>query len=175
MIYLVRHGETDWNKDKVMQGQTDIPLNDNGIAQAKLVGEKLKGINFDVVFCSPLIRTKQTLENLGIKCDNIKFDERLKERNYGEFEKTKKNSFDYNEFWEYATNKKYKLAESAVEFFDRVTNFIEMIKKDYNNKNILVVTHAGVTKVFKWYFDGLEDNEIGPYLPNNCDVLEYSR
>lgn len=100
-------------------------------------------------------------------------DERLLERNYGEFEKTLKSSFDYDEFWNYTLNKKYKKAESAQEFFDRVVDFIQMIKQKYADKNVLVVTHAGVTKVFKWYFDGLKDEEIGPYLPDNCAVSQY--
>lgn len=66
MIYLVRHGQTDWNKLKVMQGRTDIPLNEKGIEQAKVVGEKLRGINFDAIFYSPLLRAKQTMQNLGV-------------------------------------------------------------------------------------------------------------
>ncbi len=107
MIYLIRHGETDWNKSKVMQGQTDIPLNSNGIEQAKQISQKLKDVKFDIIFCSPLLRTRQTFENLG-RTEKVIFDDRLKERNYGKFEKTPKSSFDYNEFWNYSLNKKYE-------------------------------------------------------------------
>ena len=88
VIYIIRHGQTDWNKEKVMQGQTDIPLNETGKEQAREQGEKLKNIVFDYIFCSPLTRTKQTLKNLNVKCKTkIIYDDRLKERNYGEFEK----------------------------------------------------------------------------------------
>lgn len=173
MIYLVRHGQTEWNKLKIMQGRTDIPLNEEGIKQAKIVGDKLKNVKFDKIFCSPLLRTRQTLENLGVGCKDIVYDERLLERNYGEFEKTSKSSFDYNLFWNYSANKHYKKAESVKEFFNRVVEFIKMLENEYKDKKILVVTHAGITKVFKWYFDGLKDEEIGLYLPNNCDVLTY--
>ena len=168
MIFLVRHGQTEWNKLKIMQGRTDIPLNEEGINQAKIVGGKLKDIKFAKIFCSPLLRAKQTLQNLGVKCKNIIYDERLLERNYGEFEKTPKSSFDYN-----SANKNYKKAECAKDFFNRVVDFIKMLENEYLGKNVLVVTHAGVTKVFKWYFEGIKDEEIGPYLPNNCDVLTY--
>ena len=93
MIYIVRHGQTDWNKQKVMQGQIDVPLNETGKEQARELGEKLKDIVFDHIFCSPLLRTRQTLENLKLKSNTrIIYDDRLKERNYGEFEKTKKSS-----------------------------------------------------------------------------------
>ena len=176
MIYIIRHGQTDWNKQKVMQGQIDIPLNETGKEQARELGKKLKEIVFDYVFCSPLIRTRQTLENLDLKsATQIVYDDRLKERNYGEFEKTPKNSFDYNLFWNYSANMKYIKAESCQDFFNRVISFFDEIKKNYQNKNILIVTHAGITKVAKCYFDGwLKDDEIGQYLPNNAEVLKYN-
>ena len=93
MIFLVRHGQTEWNKLKIMQGRTDNPLNEYGINQAKIVGDKLKNIKFAKIFCSPLLRTRQTLENLGVTCKDIVYDERLLERNYGEFEKNPKATF----------------------------------------------------------------------------------
>lgn len=175
MIYFVRHGQTDWNKEKVMQGQTDIPLNETGKEQAREQGKKLKDIVFDYVYCSPLTRTRQTLENLNIKSKTeVIFDDRLKERNYGEFEKTPKSSFDYNKFWDYTANKKYVKAESCQDFFARVISLFDEIK-DYGNKNVLIVTHAGITKVAKCYFDNwLKDDAIGPYLPNNAEILEYN-
>ena len=176
MIYIVRHGQTDWNKQKVMQGQIDVPLNETGKEQARELGEKLKDIVFDHIFCSPLLRTRQTLENLKLKSNTrIIYDDRLKERNYGEFEKTKKSSFDYNLFWNYSENIKYTKAEQCQDFFKRVIEFFDEIKKNYKDKNILIVTHAGITKVAKCYFDGwLEDNEIGQYLPNNAEILKYN-
>ena len=97
------------------------------------------------------------------------------ERNYGEFENTPKTSFDYNEFWNYSLNKKYEKAESCKVFFDRVIKFLDELKEKYKGKNVLIVTHAGVTKVLKCYFDGfLKDEEIGPYLPSNAEILVYN-
>ena len=174
MIFVVRHGQTDWNKQKLMQGWADIPLNEVGLEQARLSGQKIKGVKFDVVFCSPLKRARQTLENLEIDSNDIKFDDRIKERNYGEYEKTPKMAFDYNEFWNYSLDVKYQKAESCKEFFDRVIDFLEYLKKDYEGKNVLIITHAGVTKVLKCYFDGfLKDEEIASYLPSNAEVLTY--
>ena len=78
MIYLVRHGQTDWNLEGRYQGRIDIKLNSKGIEQAKEIKEKLKEIKFDKVFSSPL---KRALETAQIITDNdIEIDERLIER-----------------------------------------------------------------------------------------------
>lgn len=57
-LYIIRHGETSWNKQKKLQGQRDIMLNDAGIRLAELTGEGMKDIDFDLVISSPLIRTQ---------------------------------------------------------------------------------------------------------------------
>ena len=59
-LYIIRHGETEWNTVKRMQGQTDIPLNENGINLAKKVGKYMRKIHFDYIIRSPLDRAKTT-------------------------------------------------------------------------------------------------------------------
>ena len=63
-IYLVRHGETDWNQAGLLQGQTDIALNAQGLEQAREAAERLKEVPFEIAFCSPLIRAKRTAETI---------------------------------------------------------------------------------------------------------------
>ncbi len=63
-IYVVRHGETNWNVEKKLQGRADIPLNNKGKRLAEVTGEALSDIHFDICFASPLIRTIQTAEAL---------------------------------------------------------------------------------------------------------------
>ncbi|MCQ4936005.1 histidine phosphatase family protein [Anaerotignum propionicum] len=84
MIYLVRHGETDWNLFKRFNGMTETFLNETGLQQAKLQSENLKDINFDVCFCSSQIRARQFCEILY--SGSVVFDERLVEMLCGEFE-----------------------------------------------------------------------------------------
>lgn len=62
LIYIVRHGETDWNRQRRLQGQTDIPLNEKGIKLAEITGEALSQIPFDICFTSPLVRAVQTAD-----------------------------------------------------------------------------------------------------------------
>ncbi len=63
-IYLIRHGQTDYNKEKRLQGDTDIPLNDYGIELAEKTAEALKDVPFDVIYTSPLSRARRTAEIL---------------------------------------------------------------------------------------------------------------
>ena len=175
-IYVVRHGQTEWNVLKKMQGSADIPLNEKGIEQAKKTKYNLENIDIDLIFCSPLMRAKQTAEVINEDRNlNITFDERLRERNYGEFEGTSKSSFNYNDFWAYGKNLKYDKAENVQDFFKRIYCFLDDIKEKYSDKNILIVCHAGVVKAIECYANTmLSDEEIGPFLPDNASVLKYN-
>lgn len=61
-FYVFRHGETDWNKERRFQGHTDIPLNENGRAQAQTLTEAINRLRPDVILCSDLIRARQTAD-----------------------------------------------------------------------------------------------------------------
>ena len=86
-IYLVRHGETDWNRATKLQGQVDIDINETGVAQAEKAAKRLEQIPFERAFCSPLIRARHTARILiGKRNIQLTADERLKEINFGKWE-----------------------------------------------------------------------------------------
>ena len=86
-IYLIRHGETSWNTLGRLQGRTDIELNENGIRLAKITGEKLKDVHFDLAIASPLKRAYETAGLvLGDRNIPILTDERIEEISFGEWE-----------------------------------------------------------------------------------------
>ena len=62
MLYIMRHGKTDWNEKRKLQGRTDIPLNDAGRKMAEKAREEYADISFDVCYCSPLSRARETAE-----------------------------------------------------------------------------------------------------------------
>ena len=171
MIYVVRHGQTDWNVEGRYQGRQDIKLNSKGIYQAKKISGKLTNVKFDKVFSSPLKRTLQTAE---IICNNeITIDERLIERCNGELEgKLKKEitqEIDFNDPY----NNKMGI-ESIVDFRRRIKDFLDDITKNYKEKNVLVVTHAGVSIYIRCYFEGEpKDGNYNNYKLKNCEYLEY--
>jgi len=88
-FYILRHGRTDWNDRKRLQGQTDIPLNETGRVMAREAAARCADIPFDICFSSPLSRAKETAEILLAGRDvPIYCDERLKEMAFGEYEGT---------------------------------------------------------------------------------------
>lgn len=174
-LFVVRHGQTDWNLEERMQGRTDIKLNTTGISQAEKVREKLLSENIDLIICSPLLRTKKTAEIIN-KGRNIPilFDERVIERNGGEFEGTVITDFDWEEFISYSKNIRYNLAESTHDFFNRVYAFLDDISEKHPDKNVLVVTHGGVSLPINCYFNSIpDDSKLNSLILNNCEIAKY--
>lgn len=170
MIYIVRHGQTDWNKEGRYQGRVDIELNESGIKQAKQISEELKNIKFDKIFSSPLKRTYKTAQI--IRDENIIKDERLIERCNGLLEGRLKSEirekFDFND-----ENNELEI-ESITTFRNRINDFFNEITNHYKGKDILVVTHAGVSIYARCFFEGEpEGRDYTKYRVKNCEVLKY--
>lgn len=155
MIYLVRHGETDWNLFKKFNGCTETELNQTGIEQSKLQAENLKNIHFDVCFSSPQKRAHQACQ---IICNDIIIpDNRLTEIDCGEFEGTEETLESMGLFWE-ACTKGHKGVERFKEFLRRNCDFCDMVMKKYRGKNVLIVTHAANVRVINYYFTGKQED-----------------
>ena len=137
MLTLIRHAKTEFNNKRLFQGQLDISLSESGINETI---EKSKNFpqNFDVCFCSPLKRTKQTAEIL-VPYLNLNFDDRIKERNMGDWQGT----IITDERLEQLQNKAVPPnGEKETDIDKRVAEFLEMVNENYKDKNVLVVTHA---------------------------------
>ena len=87
MLYIMRHGRTDWNVRHKLQGRTDIPLNDEGRMMAAEAGKRYADIHFDICYSSPLARAKETAE-IFLKGRNVPVytDDRLVEMGFGVYE-----------------------------------------------------------------------------------------
>ena len=179
-IYIVRHGETSFNKEHKMQGVTDTPLNEYGIKLAELTGDNMKGIKFDACFSSPLDRAHQTAKIILSHSNNntkIEFDDRLKEINLGIYEGK---SFDVNNLeiplvklllfrYNAFLPRRFKDGETAFEVCERTQEFLqELSQKNY--ENVLVSTHglamrAMLNKLYKHSFNFWQGR-----VPYNCEV-----
>lgn len=151
---FIRHGQTFWNKNGIMHGQFDIPLNYTGIKQAKKIAIELKQEHFDLCLCSPLKRAKSTAFSILLYHKNTKiyYDERLKELSKGLLEGKHLNSEKLLKSEDAEFIKKFNI-ESKKEFFIRVKSFIDDTEKNYNNKKILIVAHSGTIKMLFFCFN----------------------
>ena len=176
MLYVIRHGQTDWNLEKRTQGSIETELNDNGINQALDVKNKLLDTKIDVILCSPRKRCKATAEIIN-KDRNITIIEveSLRERGFGEFEgKMKDIDFNWEDFWNWEKNKKYLQAENIRDFFERIAVTMEKIKEEYIGKNVLIVTHSGVCAMIYCYFNNLKpDGKLKVPGIKNCELVSY--
>lgn len=174
-IYYVRHGQTDWNLARKMQGgQTERELNETGVKQAEETKIKLENANYDIVICSPMNRAKQTAEIIIDGRDvPVIVDERLRERKLGELEGNPITEECEKQIWDYQLDFKINGGESLSEFEQRILDFIQDIKKKYNDKTILIVAHGGVAKVIKAYLYGKPKSEnLDDYGMKNCEIIE---
>lgn len=174
-ILVTRHGQTDWNVEKRIQGRTDIELNNKGIEQAYQTKENLENEKIDLIICSPLKRAKQTADIIN-KDRNIPiiYDERLLEICYGENEGRLHDDFDYDGFWSIVNTHEYKEAENVNKFIQRVHDFLNDLKNS-KEENILIVTHNGVCRAINTYFNGIpNDNNIIDLGIKNCEVIKYN-
>ena len=179
-FYIIRHGQTNWNKEGRIQGKTDIELNEKGIEQAKEAKNILKDYPIDMIVSSTLKRAKKTAEIINeAKNVPIIFKEALEERGFGEFEgKIRKEIhdeiLDSEILANYSLNKEYKGVETIQDLCNRVWNLIDELKEDYTEKNILLVTHGGVTRAINGYFNGVNEEGILEDLNlNNCEIRTF--
>ena len=174
MIYLVRHGETDWNKEGKIQGKADICLNSVGIKQAQEVAEKLKNIKFSCAYCSPRTRAVETCKI--ICADNAILDERLSERDFGSFEGSIIDKASFTEMWDEKKEYMFPDVETLSAINKRVSNFLDEIKERHKKEdNVLLVCHGGTGFFVKLYFCGKPaDGDYKWYLLANGEVATFS-
>ena len=154
MIYVTRHGQTDWNVQKKVMGRCDEPLNETGLAQAEETRKSLSDTPIDIIICY----------------------DRIIERDFGEFEGKETKDFDFHGYWNYYKNEQYQSAENIQSFFKRVYEFLEDITKKYKGKNVLVVAHGGISIPVNCFFNKRIPEgslvEAGLVL-GNCQVATY--
>lgn len=176
MIYVVRHGKTDWNKEHKTMGREDIPLNDEGRKEAILTSSNLGSCNIDLIICSPLERTKETARILNSERKlPIIYDDRIMERDMGDLQgKGYLNPSDNARLWDINANYSDNNVESMERFKERVYGFIEDILIKYDDKDILLVTHGGVSALIKCYFNGtLNEGPISDKFLKNSELAIY--
>ncbi len=179
MLYVMRHGKTDWNLLYKLQGGVDIPLNDMGRKMAAEAAEEYKNVHFDICYSSPLIRAHETakifLSNRNIP---IITDQRIKEMSFGIYEGAE-HVFDHPEWPVYQLFKNPELynppqgAESFEDLFKRVGDFLNsVIKKELEEKkDILIVAHGALNSAIITMVKKLALKDFWSFGIPNCKLI----
>jgi broad specificity phosphatase PhoE len=172
-LYLVRHGETDWNKWRKVQGHSDIPLNATGEMQARQVAKRLAEVPLEAVISSDLRRAKQTAEVIQKYHSNIKelfvYPE-LRERNYGEWEGKIIDDI-VKEYADYKAGQEVGGLfgiETIQEMKNRAMSLLQSLSLEYHDHHLAVVSHGGLINAV---LHQLSNGEVGTgktKLLNTC-------
>ncbi|CAD5997901.1 histidine phosphatase family protein [Agreia sp. COWG] len=163
-LTIVRHGETDWNLSRRIQGSTDIPLNDTGRAQAAHVAAQLAGETWHGIVTSPLSRARETARIIarvwGFPEPEV--DDALVERAYGEAE-----GFEAQELAErFPGMQGVPSLETRSDVTRRVLPALERIARSHPDQRVLVVAHGGVIGALVRYVTEAALPEPGMRIPN---------
>lgn len=155
-IYIIRHGQTVWNKERKLQGSTDIELTEEGRKMASLTGQGMKGITFDKVFSSPLKRAYETAQLIHAESNVvIEIDERIREVSFGEYEGLNVDEMLNNEacgFYHFFDKPElYRAAEHGETLEDvilRGKEFIEdkILPLEGKAQRVMIVAHGAMNK-----------------------------
>ncbi len=181
MLYIMRHGKTDWNLKNKLQGRSDIPLNDQGRKMALAAHEEYKSLHIDICYCSPLKRALETAE-IVLKGRNIPIitDARLMEMSFGEYEGVE-NSFQIPDCpinVIFNNPEKYKEsvggAETFTELFFRTGEFLREVVDPAlkTGKDILIVGHGAMNSAIVCQRKSLDISDFWSAGLSQCKVLE---
>jgi alpha-ribazole phosphatase len=178
-LYLLRHGETDWNQKSIFQGQTDIDLNKNGQNDARKAVEIFQNMKLDQIYSSDLKRAKNTA--LMISQDKnlkIKENKQLREISFGDWEGLKfteiKEQFPKMivDWQQDPLHYSPPAGEKLIDFKKRIVNFFTKVIKQNQGDKILVVTHGGVIKVYLTAILSINPKNFWQFQIDNCSLTE---
>ncbi len=141
---LLRHGQTDWNINFLLQGVTDIPMNQTGLEQVKLAAQAIQAKDWDVVLTSPLTRAKQTAEIIAthVGFSEVIEQELLIERSFGEAEGLS------HEQWraKYSNLDEIPGGESRQQLAARSQLLLDHVATEFKGKRVLAISHGALIR-----------------------------
>ncbi len=177
-IILIRHGETEWNSQKRMQGHSNSDLSSVGQAQIQALGQWMKNVPFDLIYSSDSLRAKQTAEAITqFSGHELQFDQRLREKNLGVFEgltseEARERHPEVFRLFKTAGSK-YVIdeGESTQQLQDRALEIVDEIRIKHPEEHVLLVTHGGFIRVVMKHSLGLSLETPTRFLIRNTSVF----
>ena len=178
-LCVVRHGETDWNAQGILQGSIDVPLNDTGRSQARTLASALEGSGIRAVHASTLARSRETALIIarGLRLPDPELHAGLGERHFGAIEGSAKSTLARSrpellrQIRERDPAGDFAGGETMDAFAARVQDAVHAIAARHRGERVLVVTHGWAIDVIVRVADGLAADAILPTKPANCECL----
>ncbi len=175
-IWITRHGQTNLNLKKLMQGLTDEPLNDTGIAQAEAARQSIGAIHFDAVYASPLQRAVRTGAIIGgISEKDVIRDKRIIETDFGRYEKKRYYALGPAMTLYWALPELFpapKTVESTTSMTARAQAFLKEIENQ-SYENVLIACHGGIMRALCGYMEDRSNGLMWRPKPHNCEIRIY--
>ncbi len=175
-VYLTRHGQTKYNKDHLMQGRTDEPLNETGVEQARARRTQMGNVRFDAVFASPLDRAVTTASIIGgIDKKDVIIDERLIEVDFGKYELKPYGNLGLK-MTLYWTVPEIFPAPDSVETIESMTKRSEDFLRELSQKgyeSVLIVCHGGIIRSLSGILEHRKNKIKWRPKPKNCEIRQY--
>ena len=171
-LYITRHGETDYNVKNLVCGISDARLTEKGIEQAKKLAVSLQSVNYRYLYVSPLQRAVDTANLANVRQLEMIVEPRIIEINFGKYEGIHRKDEGF-------LNNKHNLAfrypggESFIELCKRVYEFLDEIKNQAVDNDVLLVCHGAVCRAVHSYFNDMTNDNIFNYQTDNCELLKY--
>ncbi len=184
-LALVRHGQSQWNLENRFTGWVDVPITDNGAAEAHRAGRELKGIKFDLAFTSDLKRAQQTLDILlaetGLTGIPVERSQALNERHYGDLqgldkaETAAKFGAEQVHVWRRSYDVKPPNGESLKDTAARTLPYFKekILPAAAAGKNVLVAAHGNSLRAIVMALDALSPEQIVKVEIGTCRPLIY--
>lgn len=174
MLYVARHGETEWNHKGIISGRSDIALSEVGYQQAKLLAKEVANLSQPItkIIHSPLQRAKETARIVAEKNKlPMSVDERLIELDYGDFDGTSDQQSVYLQLrTQFAV--RYPNGESLMDVYARIVPLLTELEQDQEN-TYLLVCHNSVIRAMKNYFEPLENEKVFNYRTPNAKLISF--
>lgn len=180
-LHLIRHGETNWNKERRVQGQSESQLTDLGIQQAKALGLRIGHLNFDKIYCSSSLRTRQTAEHaFPESTTEIAYLDELREIFLGPWEGhlyedlAQREPESHRHFWEQPHLFQVEGAESFFELQQRAIDAVAEIETRHSTnatstRKVAIVSHGALIKSYLCHVEGRSMDQLwAPPRMHNC-------
>lgn len=178
-LFLIRHGQTDWNVEGRWQGQADVPLNLNGLEQAEIMAQSAVRHSIATIYTSDLLRARQTAEALARHVGvPVIVEPRLREIDQGEWQGMLATDIETRYAQRFKDRREDPLGvsppggETVHQVRERVVAAVENIRTAHPEQSVALVSHGFAIAVIRTHYSGKPFTQVWQLVPKNSELIE---